>query len=305
MSMSSKKRKARTSTVRRHSEQPAPVPRPQGELQMVTVVEMSPEDYPGEIAGSYGEACAALGVTSVESGYGLVLDQDEAGARWTRVTTDVDGIRSVQAIWNTDIECGYEPPPETVSATLPGWPVDRSLGLAGLPRPHDPPGALRGQEWPAQVPRRRAVADGIARELADTGHWDAARYAELQRSRAWELGDTELKPVLPRLIDLRRPLGPGDQAQAAVDRALSEAWELADVPKPPPGAVRTRKSWPSGLVIRATGSDWTLVARTGPPPLLILLADDAPRRVLDVSGVDQASALLDALTAAAARSAGS
>jgi hypothetical protein len=62
---------------------------------MVTVVEMSPEDYSGEIAGSYGEACAALGVTSVEGGYGLVLDQDE---------------------------------------------------VAGLPRLHDPPGAVRGQE---------------------------------------------------------------------------------------------------------------------------------------------------------------
>ena len=30
-------------------------------IQMVSVVEMSPEDYPGEIPGSYGEACAALG----------------------------------------------------------------------------------------------------------------------------------------------------------------------------------------------------------------------------------------------------
>jgi hypothetical protein len=63
---------------------------------MVTVVEMSPEDYPGEIAGSYGEACAALSVTSAEGGYWLVLDQDESGAQWTRVTTDVADIRSVQ-----------------------------------------------------------------------------------------------------------------------------------------------------------------------------------------------------------------
>jgi len=87
------------------------VPRPEGVLQVVTVVEMSPEGYPGDIAGSYGEACAALRVTSAEGGYGLVLDQDEAGARWTRITTDVQGIRSVQSIWNTGIECGYEPPP--------------------------------------------------------------------------------------------------------------------------------------------------------------------------------------------------
>jgi hypothetical protein len=38
--------------------------------------------------------------------------------------------------------------------------------------------------------------------------------------------------------------------------------------------------------------------------LLVILADDAPRRVLDVSRADQSTALLDALTAAAARSAG-
>ena len=308
MGMSCTKRNARTSAVKRYQERPTRLPQPQGELQTVTVVEMSPEDYPGEIADSYGEACTALGVTSVEGGYGLVLDQDETGARWTRVTTDVEGIRSVQSIWNTSIECGYEPSPESVSTTVPGWPVNCALGLAGLPRPHDPhdpPEAVRGQKWPDQVPRRRAIADGIARELADTEHWDAAQYAEAQRSRAWELGDTDLEPVPPRLIDLSEPLGPGDQDQAVADRALSEAWKLAAAAKPPPGAVRTRKSWPSGQVIRATGSDWTLVARTGPPPLLVLLADDAPRRVLDVSDVDQASALLDALTAAAARSAGS
>jgi hypothetical protein len=161
---------------------------------MVTVVEMSPEDYPGEIAGSYGEACAALGVASAEGGYGLVLDQDEAGARWTRVTTDVQGIRSAQSIWNTGIECGYEPPPETVTATLPGWPVNSALSVAGLPRPHDPPGAVRGQEWPEQVPRRRAVADGVVNELAGTGHQDAAQYAEAQRWRAMEMGETDLEP---------------------------------------------------------------------------------------------------------------
>jgi hypothetical protein len=189
-----------------------------------------------------------------------VLDQDETGARWTQVTRDVQGIRSVQSIWNTGIECGYEPPPETVTATLPGWPVNCALSAAGLPRPHDPPGAIRSQEWREQVPRRRAVADGIANELADTGHQDAAQYAEAQRWRALEMGDTDLGPVPPRLIDLRDPLGPGDPAQAVADRALSEAWKLAAAGNPPPGSVRARKSWPSGRP-GATGPWWPAPAR--------------------------------------------
>ena len=173
-----------------------------------------------------------------------------------------------------------------MTATLPGWPVNCALGLAGLPRPHDPHRAVRGQDWSEQVPQRRAVADGVVSELADTGHQDAEQYAEAQRWRAMEMGDTGLEPVPPRLIDLRQPLGPGDPAQAVVGCALSEAWKLAAAAKPPPGSVRVRKSWPSGRVIRATGSDWTLVARTGTPPLLVLIADDAPRGLLDVSGAD-------------------
>jgi hypothetical protein len=64
--------------------------RPQGVIQMVSAVEMSPEVYLSEIPGSYGEACVALGVAIAEGSYGLVLDQDEAGARWTRVTLGAD-----------------------------------------------------------------------------------------------------------------------------------------------------------------------------------------------------------------------
>ena len=81
-----------------------------------------------------------------------------------------------------------------MTATLPGWPVNSALSVAGLPRPHDPPGAVRGQEWPEQVPRRRAVADGVVNELAGTGHQDAAQYAEAQRWRAMEMGETDLEP---------------------------------------------------------------------------------------------------------------
>jgi hypothetical protein len=70
---------------------------------MVSVVEMSPEDYPGEIAGSYGEACAALGLASAEAGYALVLDQDEAGAP---VDARHHGCRGHQ-VGSVDVEHGH------------------------------------------------------------------------------------------------------------------------------------------------------------------------------------------------------
>ena len=305
--MTRRKSKARTAAVSRHPEQAASsrFPGPQGDLQVVTVVEMSPDEFPGEIAESYPAACAALGVPPSRSGYGLVLDQDEAGARWTRITTDVQGTQRARSFWQSDIEYGYEPSPGTVTAVLPGWPVNCRLTLLGLPEPSDPPGALQPPGWDVQT-SRRAIADDIATELADTGHQDTKQYVEAQRWEALNMGDTDLRPVLPRLIDLRTPLEPGDPAQVVVDRALAQAWQLAVAGKPPPGSIRMRKAWPRDRVIRASGDGWTLVARTGSPPVLILLADEARRRgAIDVSKADRAHQLLDGLTAAAAQSSGS
>jgi hypothetical protein len=300
-----KKNKAGTAAPSRHPEQAARSSGPQGDLQVVTVVEMSADEFPGEIAESYPAACAALGVPPSDSGYGLVLDQDAAGARWTRITTDVQGTQTARSFWQSEIEYGYEPPPATVTAILPGWPVNCRLALLGLPEPHDPPGALRPPGWDVQT-SRRAIADDIATELADTGHQDASRYAEAQRWEALNMGDTDLRPVLPRLIDLRAPLEPGDPAQVVVDRALAQVWQLAVAGKPPPGAIRIRKAWPRDRVIRVAGDGWALVARTGSPPTLILLADEARRKgAIDISGSDRAHQLLDGLTAAAARSSGS
>jgi hypothetical protein len=304
--MSRKKGKARSQVMDRYPERIAPQPEPQAELQVVTAAEMSADEFPGEIAESYPAACAALGIPPGDGGYGLVLDQDLAGARWTRVTTDVQGIRTAQSFWNSDIEYGYEPPPGTVIATLPGWPVHCTLALPGLPEPHDPPGAIQPPDFSDLPTQRRALADDIAAELADTGHQDAKQYAEAERWQALNMGDTDLRPILPRLIDFRAPLRPGDPAQLAVDRALGLAWKLAATAKPPPGAIRVRKAWPRDRVILATGDGWTLITRTGSSPVLILLADEARRKgAIDVSGADRAKQLLDGLMAAAARSSGS
>lgn len=82
---------------------------PRGALECVTAVEMTPEDFPGELGETYPQACAALGVPEREEGYGLSLDQDKTGARWTRLTTDPQAVRSARALWHSEIQFGYEP----------------------------------------------------------------------------------------------------------------------------------------------------------------------------------------------------
>jgi hypothetical protein len=265
---------------------------------------MTPEDYPGELGTSYEQACAELRVPPLPAGYGVLLDQDGDGARWTRVTTDASGIRSVASIWHMGLQAGYEPPAGTVRATLPGWPVEHALAIPGLPRPHDPPGAagvLRppGRAWsPA---RRRALADAIARELADTGHQSAEEYAEGERWDAANMGDTDLLDPPPRYIDLRQALGPDHPARPAADHAIAAAWSLAAAGQPPPGSARTARAWPApARMVRATGDGWTLAARTGGGPAVLLL-DDIPGIPVDITDAPQLDQLLDALTAAADR----
>ena len=54
--------------VQRYPERPARPPAPQGELQVVIVLEMSADEFPGEIAEGYAAACAALGVPASAAG---------------------------------------------------------------------------------------------------------------------------------------------------------------------------------------------------------------------------------------------
>jgi hypothetical protein len=136
---------------------------------------MTPEDFPGELGESFQQACAVFHLAPTADGYGLVLAQDQEGARWTQVTTDARGVDSMQSIWQTGLDCDYQPPGRSVLVTCPGWPVDCSLGLAGLDDPHDPPGtagleALRPPA-PGTPARRRGMADIIARELVLSIPW--------------------------------------------------------------------------------------------------------------------------------------
>jgi hypothetical protein len=88
----------------------------------------------------YPSACATLGLEPTPGGHGLVLGQDD-GARWTQVTAGggADLVRSVLSVWASGLEAGRGLPPGEVVAVRPGCPVDCTLGIAGLPEPHDSP----------------------------------------------------------------------------------------------------------------------------------------------------------------------
>ena len=98
----------------------------------MTALLLTADEFPGELGESFEAACAAVGVEPVARGYGLVLGQDEQGGRWTQVTRDARGVSSVQSIWNTGLECGYEPPTAAWSRSgLDGRSPASSAWLAG------------------------------------------------------------------------------------------------------------------------------------------------------------------------------
>lgn len=117
------------------------------------------------------------------------------------------------------------------------------------------------------------MTDQVASELADSGHRSAGEYHQTRQWQHWNLGESELIPHQPRLIDMRQRLA---DDHPAVGRAITAAWQLAATAEPPPGSVRS-----------------------GP---VVLLLDEAPGIPLDISDAPRTAELLDALTAAADRS---
>ncbi|MFE9249032.1 hypothetical protein [Streptomyces sp. NPDC007088] len=143
-------------------------------LYVLTAALLTPAQFPGALGDDFPEACARLGLPPAALGYGLVLGQDGHGARWTVVVGDVSMVAVAIASWDCGMEYALSPAPETVVASLPGWPMALSVAAPGVPAPHDPvpgedgtggraplvPPAEEG--WgPAQ---RRLGADEIARQ---------------------------------------------------------------------------------------------------------------------------------------------
>ncbi|MFI9645562.1 hypothetical protein ACIHAA_04605 [Streptomyces sp. NPDC052040] len=263
-------------------------------LYVLTAALMTPAQFPSVLGDDYPAACAALDLTPLADGYGLVLGQDGDGARWTAVIDDVSLVAVAIASWDCGMEYELSPDERTVVAALPGWPLAVAVAAPGLPAPHDPDPALTGREplappdtttWgPAQ---RRLGADEIAlqwtvwrRQLgddffasADDGE-AAVQEAEVDGGRGGEKGHTDLR------------------------RVLAEAHAYVDTP-PPPGRIRSSFAPNDARTVRADGPGWSMVARTD--DIAFVLLDEKPGEILPVGRGSQLPGLLEALDKLAVR----
>ncbi|MFI6051297.1 hypothetical protein ACIBCO_14550 [Streptomyces violascens] len=142
-------------------------------LYVLTAALLTPAQFPSVLGDDYPEACTALGLGPYAQGYGLVLGQDGAGARWTVVIDDVSLVAVAIASWDCGMEYELSPDERTIVAALPGWPLELAVQAPNLPDPHDPDPETEGRaplappdttEWgPAQ---RRLGADMVALQWA-------------------------------------------------------------------------------------------------------------------------------------------
>ncbi|MCX5197333.1 hypothetical protein OOK31_26110 [Streptomyces sp. NBC_00249] len=246
-----------------------------GALYVLTAVLLTPTQFPTMLGDDFPEACALLGVRPVADGYGLVLGQDQEGARWTVVVDDVSLVATAIAAWDCGMDHELSPDERTIVVSLAGWPLDLTVAAPGIPEPHDPE---QGADGTGRVPlappsaevwgavQRRLGADQIAREWAD-----------------W----------------CERVAADGGAAAAAhpgLARALREAAAYTRE-APPPGRVRSSFAQEGVRTLRADGPGWSLVARTDGPAFVLL--DEEPGEVLAVphEGDPERPALPQLLTA--------
>ncbi|MGW5861327.1 hypothetical protein ACWFRJ_04005 [Streptomyces sp. NPDC055239] len=274
-------------------------------LYVLTAVLLTPAKFPSVLGDDYPEACAALGIAPLADGYGLVLGQDGAGARWTVVVDDVSLVAVAIASWDCGMEYDLSPDERTVVAGLPGWPLAVAVAAPNVPPPHDPEDAdekplspPQSDSWgPAQ---RRLGADEIAlqwavwREQIDDVDFlsDGADDGAAQEEGAAQEGED----ARPESSDTDAEV---DQGQlTGVRRVLAEARAYVSTP-PPLGRVRSSFASGEARTLRADGPGWSMVARTD--DIAFVLLDEEPGEVLPVGRGPELPWLLDALDKMAVR----
>ncbi|MFD8609300.1 hypothetical protein [Streptomyces sp. NPDC059631] len=303
-------------------------------LYVLTAVLLTPAQFPSVLGDDYPEACAALGLAPLVDGYGLVLGQDGAGARWTVAVDDVSLVAVAIASWDCGMEYDLSPGERTVVAALPGWPLDVAVAAPGVPAPHDP--APDAGDGPLLTPpdtgvwgpaQRRLGADEIAlrwtawREQID----DATYFAQAGGSRPE--GSEPEETAQGRGSGLGREPGEGPASGRApetapgaevgggesvadrtaqdasaghrgVRRVLAEARAYVDSP-PPLGRIRSSFAPGEARTLRADGPGWSMVARTD--DIAFVLLDEEPGEVLPVGRGPELPRLLEALDRLAVR----
>ncbi|MER6480816.1 hypothetical protein [Streptomyces filamentosus] len=268
-------------------------------LFILTACLLTPARFPSVLGDDYPAACAALGLEPYEEGYGLVLGQDGAGARWTVVVDDVSLVAVAIASWDCGMAYDLSPGEDSVVAGLPGWPLAVVTQAPGVPDPHDPE-PEEGDPAPLSPPAEGAWSPAHRRLGADEValRWNEWR----ERMDPADAPDPE-SPGSGTAPET--PESPGSPASSGPDpydgvRAALEELRGYLVEPPPVGRVRS-----SGLgggearTIRADGSGWSLAARTD--DMAFVLLDARPGEVFPVARGPRLPALLEALDALAVR----
>ncbi|POX45822.1 hypothetical protein C3489_33360 [Streptomyces sp. Ru71] len=302
-------------------------------LYVLTAVLLTPAQFPSVLGDDYPEACAALGLAPLADGYGLVLGQDGAGARWTVVTDDVSLVAVAIASWDCGMEYELSPDERSVVAALPGWPLHVAVAAPGLPQPHDPdPDDADG---PALCPpdtsfwgpaQRRLGADEVAlqwatwREQVDDSRFarpdeggdglpagaeaeddSVAAGTEAEDDSVAAGPDAEAAQAAPQPGDADSRSAadaPGEGSPSGVRRVLAEVRAYVDTP-PPLGRVRSSFAPGDARTLRADGPGWSLVARTD--DIAFVLLDERPGEVVPVGRGPELPGLLEALDKVAVR----
>ncbi|MFF0745243.1 hypothetical protein ACFYVL_33075 [Streptomyces sp. NPDC004111] len=255
------------------------------ELFVLTAVLLTPAQFPSVLGDDFPAACAALGLEPLGEGYGLVLGQDGAGARWTVAVDDVSLVAVAIASWDCGMEYDLSPPERSVVTALPGWPLALAVATPDIPAPHDPEpdeddpdGAglvLTPPDTDAWGPaQRRLGADEIARQWAV---W-RGQLDEESDTGTFEGTGGELRPAVRRVID-------------ALHGYVAEP--------PPVGRVRSAFASSEARTLRADGPGWSFVARTD--DIAFLLLDEEPGEVLTVGRGEELPGLLESLDKIAVR----
>ncbi|MGW1431731.1 hypothetical protein ACWD6K_24350 [Streptomyces sp. NPDC002431] len=271
-------------------------------LYVLTAALLTPAQFPTALGDDYPAACAVLGIEPYVEGYGLVLGQDGAGARWTVVVEDVSLVAVAIAAWDCGMEYDLSPDDRSVVCALPGWPLPLAVAAPGVAAPHDPapdPEAEGADRAPLSPPdtetwgpaQRRMGADEIAHQ------WAAWRQ---QIDDATDFAPASPAPDSHPEVKGESEAGSGASSGAhpGVRRVLAEAREYVDSP-PPPGRVRSSFATEEARMLRADGPGWSLVARTD--DIAFVLLDEEPGEVLPVGRGAELPGLLSALDALAVR----
>ncbi|MFJ5518316.1 hypothetical protein ACIQB4_14785 [Streptomyces griseoluteus] len=279
----------------------APVTAADEALYVLTAVLLTPAQFPSVLGDDYPAACAALGLTPLDEGYGLILGQDGNGARWTAVIDDVSLVAVAIASWDCGMEYELSPDERTLVAALPGWPLALAVAAPGVPAPHDPdteatdPPPLTPPDTSTWGPaQRRLGADEIALQWAEwRGRLDDADVLPSNQA-----SDTEATAPGAGAAPEAEPESAAKPGRPGVRQILAEARAYIDAP-PPLGRVRSSFAPGDARTLRADGPGWSIVARTD--DIAFILLDTEPGEVIPVGRGPELPGLLEGLEKIAVR----